>query len=113
LSGPAAASGGASVPVEPLSPEAVRQALTALPGWSGDERALRRTFRFATFADAIAYLHACVPGIDALNHHPEWTNVYDRVSVVLRTHDAGDRVTAADLALARHLEAMAVRSTQR
>ena len=99
--------------MEPLTAEAVRQALTALPGWSGDELVLRRKWRFASFAEAIAFMHACVPGIDAHNHHPEWTNVYDRVMVALRTHDAGDRVTAADLTLARHLDAIAARFARR
>lgn len=90
-----------------LTPEVVANALRGMPGWSGDASALSRAWRFADFASAIRFMHACVPGIDARNHHPEWSNVYDRVSVRLRTHDAGDRVTAADLDLASHLDAVA------
>ena len=90
-----------------LDPEVVAKALLGMPGWLGDSSALSRAWHFADFAAAIRFMHTCVPGIDARNHHPEWTNVYDRVSVLLRTHDAGDRVTAADLDLARHLTAVA------
>lgn len=90
-----------------LTPEVVADALHGMPGWSGDASALGRAWRFADFAAAIRFMQTCVPGIDARNHHPEWTNVFDRVSVRLRTHDAGDRVTMADLDLARHLDAVA------
>jgi 4a-hydroxytetrahydrobiopterin dehydratase len=92
---------------EPLDAAALAAALATLRGWSGDGDGLLRTWRFPAFARALAFMHACVPGIDALNHHPEWSNVYDRVSVRLATHDAGGRVTALDVDLARLLEAQA------
>lgn len=92
---------------EALEQAAIDQALKALPGWKGAPNGLSRTYRFGTFAKAIDYMRECASGIDRLDHHPEWTNVYDRVSIVLKTHDAGDRVTAKDVELAKHLEAMA------
>ena len=90
-----------------LSPEFVVHALRRIPGWSGDTTALSRTWCFPDFISAIGFMQACVPGIVAKDHHPEWTNAFDRVSVRLRTHDAGDRVTAADIDLAHHFDAVA------
>jgi 4a-hydroxytetrahydrobiopterin dehydratase len=88
----------------PLSAHDLTQAFVQLPGWHGDENGLMRTWRFADFPAAIAFMSAAAPAIDAANHHPEWTNVYNRVSVVLRTHDAGNRVTALDVTLAQLLD---------
>ena len=87
-----------------LMPAAVAEVLVRLPGWSGDIHGLTRTFTFSDFNAAMAFMHAVAPAIDAANHHPEWTNVYNRVSVRLCTHDAGDRVTELDVKLARLLD---------
>jgi 4a-hydroxytetrahydrobiopterin dehydratase len=95
---------------EPLGAPAVAAALARLPGWAGDQAGLTRTWRFADFRAAIAFMQAAAAPIDAANHHPEWSNVYDRVSVRLRTHDAGDRVTALDVTLAALLDRVAAAS---
>jgi len=95
------------MPDDALAPEALVHALLALPGWSGDQLAITKAWRFASFADAITFMRLCIPGIETRSHHPEWTNVYNRVSARLRTHDARDRVTAADLDLAAYLDAIA------
>jgi 4a-hydroxytetrahydrobiopterin dehydratase len=87
-----------------LSAEQIRAALAALPGWSHQGDALLRSWRFPDFATAIEFMSECAPDIDRLNHHPEWTNVYDRVSARLTTHDAGNVVTELDVALAKLLE---------
>lgn len=92
-----------------LLPAAVAELLIRLPGWSGDIHGLTRTYRFRDFNTAMAFMHDVAPAIDALNHHPEWSNVYNRVSVTLRTHDAGDRVTELDVKLARLLDAEAAK----
>ena|SRR5688572_15394159 len=94
---------------EALLPGAVAEVLGRLPGWSGDIHGLTRTYRFTDFKVAMAFMHAVAPAIDAANHHPEWSNVYNRVSVTLRTHDAGDRVTELDVKLARLLDAEAAK----
>jgi 4a-hydroxytetrahydrobiopterin dehydratase len=94
---------------EPLLPAAVMEVLVRLPGWSGDSHGLMRTYRFRDFASAMAFMQGATPAIDALDHHPEWSNVYNRVSVTLRTHDAGDRVTELDVKLARLLDAEAAK----
>jgi 4a-hydroxytetrahydrobiopterin dehydratase len=91
----------------PLTPQDIIQALSQLQGWQGDHAGLIRTWRFADFTAAIAFMHDVAPAIDAGGHHPEWTNVYNRVSVVLRTHDAGNCVTHLDVTLAHLLEAQA------
>jgi 4a-hydroxytetrahydrobiopterin dehydratase len=93
---------------DPLATDQLAAALASLPGWAGGLDGLTRTFRFKDFASAIAFMHAAAPAIDQGDHHPEWTNVYNRVSVRLRTHDAGDRVTSRDVALARLLDGYAL-----
>lgn len=94
---------------EPLLPAAVAELLVRMPGWSGDVHGLTRTYRFRDFAAAMAFMHGAAPAIDQLNHHPEWSNVYNRVSVTVRTHDAGDRVTELDVKLARVLDTEAAK----
>ena len=83
----------------------------ALPGgWSGDAVRIARTYRFASFPQAIAFMVEVSFFCEATNHHPDWTNFYDRVSVEFTTHDAG-RVTEKDMALARHMDAVHARLT--
>ncbi len=85
---------------------AVEQALTGLEGWSGDTAGLSKTFRFDDFAAAIAFMQRAAGPIDEMNHHPEWTNVYDRVEVKLVSHDV-DGVTDRDVRLAGLLDDLA------
>ncbi|MCK6489069.1 MAG: 4a-hydroxytetrahydrobiopterin dehydratase [Planctomycetes bacterium] len=93
----------------PLDPTQLAAALLRLPGWRHEYHALTRTWRFATFLDAMAFMADAAPEIDRLGHHPDWRNSYDRVVVRLTTHDAGDRVTASDVALAKVLDWVAAR----
>ena len=80
-------------------------ALAQLPGWSAaDGRdAIIKTFRFADFNAAFGFMTRCALKAETLDHHPEWTNVYNRVEVLLSTHDA-DGVTERDLRLARFMD---------
>ena len=87
-----------------LPADRLTAALAQLPHWRHADDALHRTYRFASFREAIGFMVDAMEEIDRLNHHPEWTNVYDRVSIRLTTHDAGNRVTAQDIALAKHLD---------
>ncbi|MDF1798239.1 MAG: 4a-hydroxytetrahydrobiopterin dehydratase [Planctomycetota bacterium] len=66
---------------------------------------LVRQLRFPSFAAAIAFLADLAPACDAADHHPTWTNTYDRLEVRLATHEAGGRVTQRDLDLAAVMEA--------
>lgn len=94
-----------------LGAEALTHALAALPAWSGDTTRIERTYRLGGFLEAMSFMSAAVATIHALDHHPEWSNVYDRVHVVLTTHDSGG-VTAKDVELAGKLERLAAVWTQ-
>ena len=89
-----------------LSPEEIQQALDTLPGWSREGDALAKAFRFGSFREAFSFMTRVAFEAEALDHHPEWTNVYNRVSVRLNTHDAGGRITARDVELARKIQAL-------
>lgn len=93
----------------PLAPDRIAAALATLPAWKQNGVALERTFTFADFTEALAFINDAAPEIERLNHHPEWTNVYNRVSVRLTSHDAGNRITAADVELAKTLDWVALR----
>lgn len=83
-------------------------ALATLPGWSHDATrdAIRRRFRFAGFAEAFAFMTRVALAAEKADHHPEWSNAYDRVDVLLTTHDAGG-LSTRDVALARVIDAAA------
>lgn len=80
--------------------------LAGMAGWSLRGGKLHREYKFSDFRHAIEFMMAAVPGIDRMNHHPEWANVYNRVTVDLTTHDAGG-VTERDFELAGLLEGIA------
>ena len=85
------------------------EALKKLPEWrevEGTRDAIRRTFRFADFNAAFGFMTRVALMADKLDHHPEWFNVYDRVEVVLSTHDA-DGVTELDVRLATFMDDIA------
>lgn len=86
-----------------LSDAEVRAALEGLPGWSLLKDKLHREYRFPDFVHAFGFMAASAVAIEAMGHHPEWCNVYNRVTVDLTTHDAGG-VTARDVDLARLLD---------
>ena len=83
-------------------------ALTGLPGWSYDAeaRAIRRSFRFRDFSEAFAFMTRVALAAEKADHHPDWSNVWNRVEIALTTHDAGG-VTRRDIALATAIDAMA------
>lgn len=70
------------------------------PGWTLDGAALTRSFRFPDFAQAFAFLTRVAAHAEAVDHHPEFTSVWNRVDFRLTSHDAGG-VTERDVALAR------------
>ncbi len=80
--------------------------LAAVPHWTLVDGKLHREFRFADFGQAIGFLTMAALKIEVLDHHPKWTNVYNRVSVSLVTHDAGG-ITMKDLTLAAILDKVA------
>ena len=92
----------------PLSPDAVRARLAARPAWSlsPDGLAITRQFRFADFRAAFAFMTQVALAAERADHHPEWSNVYNRVDIRLTTHDAGG-LTERDFALAEATDAAA------
>lgn len=92
----------------PLRGNARTDALRALTGWTEKEGrdAITRTFRFADFKAAFAFMTACALKAEQMDHHPEWSNVYATVEVTLATHDAGG-VTEKDVELAAFMDAAA------
>ena len=90
----------------------VRARLTALPGWtlSDDGLAITRQFKFADFQQAFAFMTHVALAAERADHHPEWSNVYNRVDMRLTTHDAGG-LTESDFALAAVADAAAGTAT--
>lgn len=86
--------------------EDVESRLSGLPGWSHVRHGLEKTFTFRDFPEAFAFMARVAFLAERMNHHPEWSNVYNRVSIRLSTHDAGDRVTSLDLELAGKIQAI-------
>jgi 4a-hydroxytetrahydrobiopterin dehydratase len=91
----------------PLSRTRIEAALGGLPGWKSQRNALAKTFQFGSFREALSFMVRAGFEAEELNHHPEWSNVYNRVAIRLSTHDAGGKVTAKDVELARRLERIA------
>lgn len=94
--------------IHPLSIGDRDAALTDLPGWAYDptRRAFHRRLELADFACAFAIMTHIAIEAEKADHHPEWSNVYNRIDIWLTTHDAGD-VSARDVALARKINAIA------
>ena len=73
-------------------------------GWREADGCLRREFEFADFSEAFAFMTRVALLAESSNHHPEWSNVYNKVSITLTTHDAGSIVTEADRRLATAID---------
>jgi len=91
-----------------LSDEARDEALQALPGWAydGERNAIRRGFRFRDFSEAFAFMTRAALAAEKADHHPDWSNSWNRVEVALRTHSAGG-VTRKDFDLAATMDGFA------
>lgn len=85
-------------------------ALATLPEWrvAEDGKAITRQYVFKGFKAAFAFMTKVAAEAEAMNHHPEWTNVYNKVDVRLTTHDAGG-LTRRDMELARAMDKAAAR----
>ena len=93
----------------PVLSEARRdEALAGLPGWSfeAERGGIAKSFRFRDFADAFAFMTRVALEAEKADHHPDWTNVWNRVDIFLTTHSAGG-LTERDIALARRVEEIA------
>ncbi|MDP9962958.1 4a-hydroxytetrahydrobiopterin dehydratase [Variovorax paradoxus] len=91
-----------------LDPAEVADLLANLPHWTyAGERGgvISRTFGFADFSQAFAFMTQIALAAEKLNHHPEWSNVYGRVDVTLTTHDVSG-LSTLDAQMARYAEAL-------
>jgi len=93
---------------ERLNEVELRSALGKLPGWSVANGKLHREYKFRDFSYAFGFMATAATQIEQRNHHPEWLNVYNRVTVDLTTHDAGG-ITVKDTELAALLDDIANR----
>ncbi len=93
---------------EKLSDTARAAGLVALSSWTYDASAgaIRRDLKFKTFSEAFAFMTRVALLAEKVDHHPEWLNVYNKVSITLSTHDAGG-LTEKDLKLAAAIDKLA------
>jgi 4a-hydroxytetrahydrobiopterin dehydratase len=91
-----------------LTDEEREEALAGLPGWrwDGEAGAIRRSFRFADFSAAFGFMTRGAMAAEKADHHPDWSNSWNRVEIALSTHSAGG-LTALDIEMARTADALA------
>lgn len=88
-----------------LSQIDIDEQLKNLPGWSVVNEKLHKEFQFESFNQAFGFMTRAAMEIEKMNHHPEWFNVYSRITVELTTHDAGG-ITKNDVNLAKILNSL-------
>lgn len=91
--------------MDALPSEEIEAALASLPAWRLDGNAIVREFRFADFVEAFGFMAKVALLAERADHHPEWSNVYNRVRIGLTTHDAGG-LTGRDMKLASDIDAL-------
>ena len=91
-----------------LDESQLRSALSGLPGWTVVQGKLHREYKFPDFIHAFAFMATSAIPIEKMNHHPEWFNVWNKVTVDLTTHDSGG-ISAKDVELAKILDGFAAR----
>ncbi len=75
--------------------------------WKEENNTLKKSFQFKDFVEAFSFMTRVALVAEKMDHHPLWTNVYNKVSFELTTHDAGNTVTEKDRALAKAIDALA------
>ena len=75
-----------------------------MTSWKTSNQSLEKTFEFSTFEEAMQFMQDATPFITQTDHHPTWSNTYNRVQVIITTHDAGNQVTEKDHTLANYLD---------
>ena len=72
--------------------------------WKEENNQLKRSFKFKNFIDAFSFMTKVALVAEKMNHHPNWSNVYNTVEIALNTHDAGNTVTEKDRKLASEID---------
>jgi len=88
-----------------LSQEDINEELKSLQGWSVVNEKLHKEFQFDNFNQAFGFMTRSAMEIEKMNHHPEWLNVYNKITIELTTHDAGG-ITKNDVNLAKILNSL-------
>lgn len=91
--------------VHKLSPEEIASRLSEVPGWRFTDGKLQNNFNFASFVEAFGFMSSVALLAEGMNHHPDWSNVYNRVNIALNTHDVGG-VSELDFDLAKKIDAL-------
>lgn len=74
--------------------------------WQQKDNTLYKIFKFKNFSEAFAFMTQVALLAESMNHHPKWTNEWNKVEIWLSTHDAGDIVTEKDKTLAKNIDAL-------
>jgi len=88
-----------------LSQLEIEEEMENLPGWSIINQKLHKEFKFESFNQAFGFMTRAAKEIEKMNHHPEWFNVYNKITIELMTHDAGG-ITKNDINLAKILDSL-------
>lgn len=88
-----------------MTDKEIQARLDELPGWQYDGVYIHKSFVFGDFSEAFAFLTRVALISEVLNHHPDWSGVYNKVTLKLRTHDA-DGITDKDINFAGRVEAL-------
>lgn len=91
--------------IDKLSPEAIQEALASLTAWGLENGKLHRQITFDDFVSAFGFMTQVALVAEQMGHHPEWSNVYNRVVIDLTTHDAGG-ISEHDITFARRVDAL-------
>lgn len=89
-----------------LNQTEIESAQTELPGWEIFDGKFRKVFKFRSFAEALGWMVSIGVYADKINHHPDWSNSYSKVTVELITHDL-NAISTLDVALAKRMEKLA------
>jgi 4a-hydroxytetrahydrobiopterin dehydratase len=93
------------MPIAKLSPAEIEQHLQQRPDWGLDKHKLYRHFVFGSFIEAFGFMAQVALLAETANHHPEWSNVYDRVEIYLTTHEVSG-ITERDFSLAKQIDSL-------
>ena len=91
--------------MQKLTPSQIEEQLKNLNGWSHENGSISKTFQFSDFKEAFSVMTRIAFEAEKANHHPEWANVYNRLTINLNTHDAGG-ITQYDFDLAKTIESI-------
>lgn len=77
-----------------------------MENWKEENNKLKRSFEFKDFVEAFGFMSRVALVAEKMNHHPEWTNVYNKVDIILQSHDDGNKVTDKDYKLAKKIDGL-------